>query len=511
MKLRGRIGVSFMVVMVIPLILINVSFFMIIKTRFSMDGDKSAGEKTGMIASIANPMSYISRIIADDYNELELCLKNSRDCLDDKVYLEKFSEKISKKYSYIYITKDNKLIYGKNMKLYNKIGYEFPAYTYEIGESRGYFEDDSFQVIVRYLGRSEKGMEVFFVTDISELEADSKSVWGQLMASFVVIMLLTGLLLSYWLYTSIAKPINSLRNSTKHIIAGDLDTEVTGHKKDEIGELSADFNNMRRHIKELLKDNLKKKQNMKEMIVNISHDLKTPLTVIKGYTEGLREGVANTPEKQDKYLSIIYSKAVEMNSLIDELSTYAKIDMDEISYNFITLDINEYLEEGFEEIRTDLEINDFEVYFYPYEEKLEVIADADQLKRVINNLVSNSKKYAANDRKGRIDIRVSPKSDFVKIELEDNGIGIPKDSLAKIFERMYRGDESRNSKIGGSGLGLAIVKKIIEDHNGRGWAESTEGQGTKIIILLRNAEFTTSKEILNKKEQNRSNKLFMRL
>jgi len=76
---------------------------------------------------------------------------------------------------------------------------------------------------------------------------------------------------------------------------------------------------------------------------------------------------------------------------------------------------------------------------------------------------------------------------------------------------MYRGDESRNSKIGGSGLGLAIVKKIIEDHNGRGWAESTEGQGTKIIILLRNAEFTTSKEILNKKEQNRSNKLFMRL
>ena len=290
-----------------------------------------------------------------------------------------------------------------------------------------------------------------------------------------------------------------------------MDTEVTGHKKDEIGELSADFNNMRRHIKELLKDNLKKKQNMKEMIVNISHDLKTPLTVIKGYTEGLREGVANTPEKQDKYLSIIYSKAVEMNSLIDELSTYAKIDMDEISYNFITLDINEYLEEGFEEIRTDLEINDFEVYFHPYEEKLEVIADADQLKRVINNLVSNSKKYAANDRKGRIDIRVSPKSDFVKIELEDNGIGIPKDSLTKIFERMYRGEESRNSKIGGSGLGLAIVKKIIEDHNGRVWAESTEGQGTKIIILLRNAEFTTSKEILNKKEQNRSNKLFMRL
>ena len=157
-----------------------------------------------------------------------------------------------------------------------------------------------------------------------------------------------------------------------------------------------------------------------------------------------------------------------------------------------------------------MEINDFEVYFHPHEEKLEVIADADQLKRVINNLISNSKKYAANDRKGRIDIRVTPVYDFVKIELEDNGIGIPKDSLEKIFERLYRVDESRNSKIGGSGLGLAIVKKIIEDHNGKVWAESIEGQGTKIIILLRNAEFTTSKEILDKKEHNNSTKLFMK-
>ena len=250
---------------------------------------------------------------------------------------------------------------------------------------------------------------------------------------------------------------------------------------------------------------------MKEMVGNISHDLKTPLTVIKGYAEGLREGVANTPEKQDKYLSIIYSKAVEMNSLIDELSTYAKIDMDEVSYNFMKLDINEYLEEGFEEIRTDLEINGFDVYFHPYRKKLEVIADADQLKRVINNLISNSKKYAAKDRKGRIDIRVRPISDFVRIEIEDNGVGIPKDSLTKIFERLYRVDESRNSKIGGSGLGLAIVKKIIEDHNGKVCAESVEGQGTKIIILLRNAEFTTSKEILDKKIQNNRTKLFMRI
>ena len=267
---------------------------------------------------------------------------------------------------------------------------------------------------------------------------------------------------------------------------------------------------MREHIHRLLEDNRAKKQMTREMIVNISHDLKTPLTVIKGYAEGLREGVANTPMKQGKYLSIIYSKAVEMNSLIDELSTYAKIDADAISYNFISVDINEYLEEGFEEIKTDLEINNFDVYFHPYKGgSLNAIADAEKLKRVINNLISNSKKYASKDRKGRIDIRVEAVQKFVMISVEDNGIGIPKERLARVFERLYRVDESRNSKIGGSGLGLAIVKKIIEDHSGRVWAESNDGDGTKIVILLKNARFTTIKEVEENRLQNNNLKYIM--
>lgn len=510
MKLRGRIAVSFMVVMIIPLILINIAFFTIIKTRFSLIDERAEVKTNSIITSISNPISYISRLIARDYSELLTNLKQSPERLEDKEYLDDFSKKIIKKYSYVYVLKGNKLIYGKNMELYKRFGHEFSVYTSEGEESRGYFEEDGFHVIVRFLGTSESRLNVFFVTNISELEIESKLAWGQLIASFVVIMLITGLVLSYWLYKSVAKPIESLRNSTKDIIAGDLNTEITKHKKDEIGDLADDFNNMREHVKELLSDNLAKKQNMREMIVNISHDLKTPLTVIKSYAEGLREGVASTPEKQDKYLSIIYSKAVEMNSLIDELSTYAKIDMDEVSYNFRVIDINEYLKEGLEEIKTDLEINDFEVYFNPYKGgSLTAIADVDQLKRVINNLISNSKKYAAKDRKGRIDIRVDSVQKFVKISVEDNGIGIPAESLTKVFERLYRVDESRNSKIGGSGLGLAIVKKIIEDHNGKIWAESVLGKGTKIIMLLRNAQFTTTDEVEKNRLQSSNFKYVM--
>ena len=499
MKLRGRIGVSFMVVMIIPLILITVAFFTIVKIRFSLVDDTNE-QSTNIITSISNPISYISRLTAKEYSELVKCFEDTPELLKDGKYLDKFSERVSKKYSYIYITKNGKLVYGKNKELYGKINYAFPTYVSEGEESREYVKDDGIPVIVRYIGTSKKGLSVFFVTNILELETETKLAWGQLIASFVLIMLLTGLVLSYWLYKSVAEPIDGLRNYTRNIIKGDLNTEIKKHKNDEIGDLVDDFNNMREHINMLLEDNRAKKRMTREMIVNMSHDLKTPLTVIKGYAEGLKEGVANTPMKQEKYVSIIYSKVAEMNSLIEELSTYAKIDSDAINYNFIAIDINEYLREGFEEIKADLEMNDFDVNFRPYSwGKLYVIADAAQLKRVINNLISNSKKYAAKDRKGKIEISVGIMQEFVSIAIEDNGIGIPKESLKKVFERLYRVDESRNSKIAGSGLGLAIVKKIIEDHSGRIWAESANGEGTKIVILLRNAEFATIKEV----EQNR--------
>lgn len=496
MRLKGRIVVSFMVVMIIPLILINVAFFTIIKTRFSLIDTAGDEYNISIITSISNPIGYINKLIEEDYKELRAYLKNGQEHLDDSEYLDKFSQKIDNKYSYIYIIKGKQLIYGKNMELYDKIEYELYDYAIGSDESMGYFENNGFNVMVRHVGTLTDGSNLFFVTNISELETESKLAWGQLTASFVLIMLLTGLTLSYWLYTSVAKPIDSLRKSAKDIIKGDFNTEIKRHKRDEIGELADDFNNVREHINELLEDNISKKQNMKEMVVNISHDLKTPLTVIKGYVEGLREGVANTPEKQNKYLSIIYSKAVEMNSLIDALSAYAKLDMDGISYNFMELDINEHLTEGLDEIKTDLEMNNFEIYFHPcIEERVSVIADAAQFKRVINNLISNSKKYAAKDRKGRIDIRVGLMSEFVRVSVEDNGIGIPKEARVKVFERLYRVDESRNSKIGGSGLGLAIVKKIIEDHGGRVWAESNRGQGTKIVMLLRNADFISVREV----------------
>ena len=225
----------------------------------------------------------------------------------------------------------------------------------------------------------------------------------------------------------------------------------------------------------------------KELISNISHDLKTPLTAIKGYAEGLLDGVADTPQKQEKYLRTIYTKASDMSTLVDELSMYAKIDTNSVPYNFQSLNLNSYLEDSIAESRLDLELQNMDLAYFPYLDKTqEVIVDPEQLKRVINNILSNAVKYREPSRKGIICIRTADVDEnYVQIELEDNGKGIGSKELPNIFERFYRTDASRNSSTGGSGLGLAISKKIIEDHGGRIWAESRAGVGTTIFILLR--------------------------
>ena len=223
----------------------------------------------------------------------------------------------------------------------------------------------------------------------------------------------------------------------------------------------------------------------KELISNISHDLKTPITAVKGYVEGIMDGVADTPEKMDRYIRTIYNKANEMDRLINELTFYSKIDTNRIPYTFNKIHISDYFEDCVDELSVELDSSGISLTYFNYlEEDAVVIADAEQLKRVINNIISNSLKYM-NKPKGVINIRLRDVGDFIQIEIEDNGKGIAQKDLANIFERFYRTDASRNSSKGGSGIGLSIVKKIMEDHGGQVWATSKEGTGTTMYLALR--------------------------
>jgi signal transduction histidine kinase len=201
--------------------------------------------------------------------------------------------------------------------------------------------------------------------------------------------------------------------------------------------------------------------------------------------EGIMDGVADTPEKMDRYIHTIYNKTNEMTTLINELTFYSKIDTNRIPYNFNTISVTGYFNDCAEELSIDLEEKGLGFSYSNYvEDGVKIIADPEQLRRVINNIVGNAVKYM-NRKDGRVLIRVKDVGDFVQVEIEDNGPGIAASDLPYIFERFYRADASRNSSRGGSGIGLSIVKKIIEEHGGKIWANSREGTGTVMYFVIR--------------------------
>ena len=242
---------------------------------------------------------------------------------------------------------------------------------------------------------------------------------------------------------------------------------------------------MRLRLKESTDEKILAEKQNRELVSNISHDLKTPITAIKGYVEGIMDGVADTPEKIDKYIRTIYNKANDMDRLINELTEYSGIDNNRIPYHFHRINVAEYFGDCVEEVGLDLESKNVELdYSNLVTQDTMIIADPEQMKRVINNIISNSVKYM-DKPKGKIDIRLLDEVDSVRIEIEDNGKGIAAKDLPLIFERFYRTDASRNSSQGGSGIGLSIVKKIIEDHGGYIWATSKEGEGTCMHFVIR--------------------------
>ena len=174
-----------------------------------------------------------------------------------------------------------------------------------------------------------------------------------------------------------------------------------------------------------------------------------------------------------------------MDRLINELTLYSGIDSNRIPYNFQRINVADYFNDCVEEVGLDLESKNIRLnYSNLLPPDTIVIADPEQMKKVINNIIGNSVKYM-DKQHGVIDIRLLDEVDSIRVELEDNGKGIAQKELNRIFERFYRTDTSRNSAQGGSGIGLSIVKKIIEDHGGYIWATSREGEGTCIHFVLR--------------------------
>ena len=487
MKFKNKIIISFCIIIFIPILLaIGVLFgfqqiqLKAIQQRYGVENDD--------YSYFSNSMQLLSRFTQDSFEKLADQAKTNPGVLEDSAYLAQMNAVLGEKYSYLVVRKGVALLYvGGNTS--QEFLSELPPYGgAKEGANRGVYVDGEEQALIKQIDFvCEDGSDgsIFIVTILEETVPEIKSLIADGLVAVAMILVLTAVMLTVWIYTSFINPIKKLQVAAQNIKDGNLDFTVEVESNDEIGELCRTFEEMRQRLKDNTEEKLSSERENKTLISNIAHDLKTPITAVKGYAEGLIDGVADTPEKRDKYIKTIYNKANEMDTLINELTLYAKIDTNRIPYNFAKLNASDYFNDCVEEIGLDLEAKNIGLGYFNYvDEDVMIIADPEQLKRVVNNIIGNSVKYL-DKQKGQINMRIKDVGDFIQVEIEDNGRGIAARDLPYIFDRFYRADASRNSATGGSGIGLSIVKKIIQDHGGKIWATSKESIGTVMYFVIR--------------------------
>lgn len=304
----------------------------------------------------------------------------------------------------------------------------------------------------------------------------------------LAVLALTNGLLTYAVSRSIIRPLQALQRAAEQIKEGNLGQAVRLGRKDEIGALGDAFEEMRGRLQESVRLRDQYETNRKELLANVSHDLKTPIMAIKGCVEGIRDGVADTEEKRERYIAMIASKADEMDRQIDELFLFSKLDLRRLPFTFAKVDLVRYLRDYAEELELDASRRGVTAAFENAapggdDGALFVNADGEKLHRALANIADNSLKYM-HRADGRITIRLEERGGEAVVSIRDNGPGIEQAALPHIFERFYRAEQSRNTQTGGSGLGLAIVRQIVAEHGGRVWAESEQGAGTTIYVAL---------------------------
>ncbi len=478
MKQRTRLLIAFCTIIFVPIVLVGVAFY-----SFRHIQMKELQENYGIEATdytyLLNTVQLLNRYTEKSFETLLELADTNPEQLEDVTYLKQVDEALSDKNSFLLVRKGEEIYFLGGDK-----GYTVPDYLPEyVGESSeqdlGVYVDSEDHALIKqvdFLFSDGTEGSAFIISNVREMIPEMKKMIIDMVVSVILILVFTA---------SMINPIRKLQIATKNIMEDNLDFTIEAESNDEIGELCQNFEEMRKRLKEYSEERLNNEKQNRELISNISHDLKTPITAIRGYAEGIIDGVADTPEKMDHYIKTIYNKTNEMTRLVNELTLYSQINTNRIPYNFNKINVADYFKDCVEDLAIELESKNVSLQYMNYvSDDVQIIADPEQLGRVIGNIVSNTLKYLDKPQ-GLIHIRIKDVGDFIQVEIEDNGRGIAAKDLPYIFDRFYRADASRNSATGGSGIGLSIVKKIIEDHGGKIWATSKPGIGTIMYFVIR--------------------------
>ena len=485
MKFRTKLIITFLIVILLPILLSGIAFIAV-GAMVSYNSDLNFQIEISDDSTLSDSLASLSNTTNMMYIRLENIAEEDERRLEDKAFLEDLNEEASRVSSYIVVRKGIEEYYTGNEEMSGRFFSRLPAYGFESKDSNSGFYYNDMQKLVKQIdfvfSDGNEG-SLFLVTRVNSVVSRSFLIY--LFSAIIFILVLTSIVLTQWVYKGFFEPINRLNVAMQQIAEGNCEYSLTSEDTNEIGELYRNYEDMRLRLKESTEEKIQNERQNRELVSNISHDLKTPITAIKGYVEGIMDGVADTPEKMDRYIKTIYTKANDMNRLINELTYYSGIDSNRIPYNFHRINLADFFQDCVEDVGLDLESKNIELnYSNLVDPSTRIIADPEQLKKVIDNIVGNSIKYM-DKPKGVINIRILDEVDSVRVEIEDNGKGISTKDLGKIFERFYRTDASRNSSTGGSGIGLSIVKKIIEDHGGYIWATSKDGEGTCLHFVIR--------------------------
>lgn len=364
----------------------------------------------------------------------------------------------------------------------------------ENGTLNGYIIENVTLLVTRQ-SIDGRAYDLYFASSV-----DEKSIFGMdrgMFESFIIAFLVVGIfsimiilmlsqLMTKKLIKMIMKPVNMLGDAAGRIIEGDLDTAIDYMDADEFQPVCKSFDLMQLHLKEQMEKNLAYEKARTEMVSGISHDLRTPLTSIKGYIKGMLDGIAGTEEKRQEYLSVAYKKACDMEKLLAKLFYFSKLETGNMPFYFQEVPMQIYMEDYVAEKEVEMQTKGGQI-----RGKFDALAgvkckiDREQMQRVFDNLVENSCKYACPKEQLEICVEAfwnPDRSDQIRLVFSDNGQGMEPEKLKHVFEQFYRGDEARNAACDGNGLGLYVCRYIIEKHGGTVRADGNEGFVVEITL-----------------------------
>ena len=483
MNLKKRLTITFITLTFLPIIITGITFIFLCGVVAFNESNIDFLKNLSL-----ESVSEITELTEETYYEIEAQLGIDPDRFANQAYLDELNQQLQLDSSYIIVRKGNEFFYIGDKEESKLLLKELPAYSvHDEGPEAGYYFRRLNKVVKQFDFQFNDGTQgsLFVVTSLKEV-ISSQTVF-RLYVIIVLVLVATSVGLTRWINKGVFYPVRELNHAMSCIAKGNFDYALTIEENNgEIEQLYKSYEDMRLKLKESSEEKIQNEKQNRELISNITHDLKTPITSIKGYVEGIIDGVADSPEKMDRYIKTIYTKTMEMDRLINELTYYSGIDSNRIPYHFQRINVSDYFNDCVEEVGWDLESKKIKLnYSNLLTSDTKIIADPQQLKKVINNIIGNSVKYLDRNRPGEIDIRLLDEIDSIRVEIEDNGKGIAAKDLPNIFERFYRTDASRNSAQGGSGIGLSIVKKIIEDHGGYIWATSKVDEGTCMHFVIR--------------------------